>query len=290
MSISVVVGIQTIEDHRERDKMKTILVIASVLFTVGSTLGIEILSFESHHVARSDLRIMQREYPRQFSDLSNQQKTNFSTLMKAIRDNELSFVRDLLGQDNSIINIEDQYGRIPLTLALLQKHDNIAICLVEHGADVNQMNRYGANPLLSTESIDMAEYLFQHKADLNYVDEDQDTLLHLAVESGKKHLVEWLIEKGLCVNQKNQFDKTALCLAVQRTDKNIVESLLKKHAKIDEAILKSAAAQCRLAKERYLRLSIPDSTADGTYLSEELQSCQEILRILESHFIANQIR
>lgn len=290
MFIFVVIGIQTIRSHNERNTMNKILIITIMLLTLGPAFGIEILCFESHRSERPILRRISEEDHQQFSDLSDQQQGNFLVLIQAIYDNNFTFVSNRLDQDNSIINIEDRFGRTLLVLALLQKHDDIAMCLIEHGADVNQMTRHGANPLLSAKSIDMAEYLFQHGANLSYTDEDKDTLLHLAVKSGKTHLVEWLIKKGVPVNQKNKSEQTPLCLAVQITDVNIVKSLIKNCARITEEILESAKTQCRLAEERYSRLSIPTSTEYGKYLSEELKACQEILGILEAHFIANQIR
>lgn len=290
MSISVVVGIQTIEDHRERDKMKTIFVIASVLLTLGSIFGTEIFDSQSFYVERFNLRRMSEDNPRQFSNLTSRQKDDFLTLMQVIRDDNCMFIRNFLDQDHSVINVEDKYGQTPLILSLLRGHDNITKCLIEHGADVNQVTQHGAIPLLATKSIDMAEYLRLHGANLDYISEDRDTMLHLAIKSGETHLVDWLIEKGLPVNQKNKFEETALLLAVQITDKNVVKSLIKKRARISEEILKSAAVQCQLAKERCLRLLNSNSAEHEKFLSEELKACREILKILESHFIANQIR
>lgn len=264
-----------------------------MLLTLGPAFGVESLSFKIHYGARHVLRRIPEEDLRQFSDLSDlsyQQQGDFSVLMNAIRNNDLTCVRDLLTRNDSIVNIEDQYGHTPLVLALSKKHDSIAICLVEHGADVNQTTRCGANPLLSTESIDMAEYLLQHEANLDYMDEDEDTLLHLAVKNGKKYLIEWLIKKGLSVNQENKSKQTALFWAVQITDVHIVNSLIKNGARITDKILELAAKQLKSAKREFDKINHDDSTIRGKCLSEEITACMKIADILEDYSVVNESR
>ena len=65
--------------------------------------------------------------------------------------------------------------------------------LVARGADVNATDNDGETPLhmaAETGQRDVAEWLLGHKADINARDGDRRTPLHIAAMKGKKNVVD----------------------------------------------------------------------------------------------------
>ncbi len=68
-----------------------------------------------------------------FSSLSEKQKENCEKLMTCIRKGDFDSAKCIIDSDNSVINVDYEYGVTPLTEALLHNHDaaeNIRECCV----------------------------------------------------------------------------------------------------------------------------------------------------------------
>lgn len=85
--------------------------------------------------------------------------------------------------------------------------------LVEYGADINACDDHGQTALHRVKSGETAEFLIKEGADIEIKDNNHNTPLHLASESGYKEVVSVLIQYGADVDARNRRDETALHLA-----------------------------------------------------------------------------
>ncbi len=87
--------------------------------------------------------------------------------------------------------------------------------------------------LVQTSNTEMVDFLIQNGVSLNVVNDRNQTLLHLAAESGQKQNVVYLQSKGLDINALDKDKKTPLFLAVTNGHDAIVDHLLQDSAKTD---------------------------------------------------------
>ncbi len=75
--------------------------------------------------------------------------------------------------------------------------------------------------------VELVEKLLKSGADVNVVNEELETPLHLAAGGGHLGLVELLIKHGADVNAQDSEGRTPLCIATANND--VVVELLLKH-------------------------------------------------------------
>src|SRR3990167_527415 len=109
------------------------------------------------------------------------------------------------------------------TLALIKELD---------AADLNSIkNNYGSTALIiATEKghTDIALLLIEKGADLNIKNRDGDTALIIATEKGHTDIAHLLIEKGANVNIRNEGGDTALIVAAEKRHTDIAHLLIEK--------------------------------------------------------------
>ncbi len=102
--------------------------------------------------------------------------------------------------------------------------------LIENGADVNRLDKWGMTPISSAASnghLDIVRLLLKNGANVNTADKHGGTPLYYASAGGFHETVELLISKGANVNCKTDYkDETALIKAVQIEDVKTVKLLL----------------------------------------------------------------
>ena len=87
----------------------------------------------------------------------------------------------------------------PLHLTSRVGHRDVALLLIEHGADPTAQSKDGTTPLHRASEgghVDVAQLLIEHGADLTAQNNDGTTLLHHASEVGHIDLARLLIEHG----------------------------------------------------------------------------------------------
>jgi len=146
---------------------------------------------------------------------------------------------------NSELNVKlnqlDDAGRLPLDLALESGEDGIAKSLVEHQANINQMNTLGESILhLSILRADTKSSMFLLNAgaqvNLPTVNERSGPLHLLASsESDLSEVTKEIISKGADLNLQNIDGETALCVAVKTGNKLVFNLLLEKKANLELA-------------------------------------------------------
>ena len=128
-------------------------------------------------------------------------------------------------------NIIDKYGESCLHAAL-HGHCSTATLqeMLEHGADVNNVNKDGATPLLlacSTAQADAVMLLLEERADPNIAYSDGDASLHAAIAADcSKETIQEIIDYGAYVNAVNSRGRTALLLGCFYRQMDSVKVLL----------------------------------------------------------------
>jgi len=143
------------------------------------------------------------------------------------------------------INIQDINGKTPLQHAVHEKNVKmIKFLLEEERADINIKDKFGNRVLFYTienkkieYNRDIANYLIDHGADINEINNAGETLLYNAINSKNIGMVEFLVEKGVDTTKKIK-DKLPIDIALQNI-KKIEDERESKIQKLKEDFKKS---------------------------------------------------
>jgi ankyrin repeat protein len=100
----------------------------------------------------------------------------------------------------------------------------------------NNQDKWGLSPLhlaarlQSFAEIDLIKALLESKPNLELVDQDGDTALHIAVSYAAADSVELILNAGANVNAQDKNGWTPLHRAIEQYSFNVVQLLLSKHA------------------------------------------------------------
>ena len=112
--------------------------------------------------------------------------------------------------------------KTPLKKALHKNDTKKVKTLLRKEWDVNAVGKFGWTPLFNAvenDDIDMMSILIQNGADLNHVDEEKNTVLHLHANQRRddnEDTADLLLENGIDVNLVNKYGKSVLSIAVHR--------------------------------------------------------------------------
>jgi ankyrin repeat protein len=172
---------------------------------------------------------------------------SFKDIQKAVVENNLTKVKNLVKANPRILGIKSESGETPLYVAIYEGHLDIIKYLVDNGADIDDTYN-GESALYVTckhgshreISIEIIEYLL----DVVESDEDEDDedkyinkkgkkgyfTLYIACDKGDHDIVNLLLERGADINQATDDGTTELMAAVQENKDNshleIIETLL----------------------------------------------------------------
>ena len=127
------------------------------------------------------------------------------------------------------------YYESPLLAALIQEDIDIALSLLQQGADVNVLSKRGMSPLHQASQgghIDIVRFLLEHKADVNLPNIAGDTPLVLASLAGEMGVLRLLLEWGANVNFQNKEGFSPLHAAAQNGHLDVAQLLIKSGAYI----------------------------------------------------------
>jgi ankyrin repeat protein len=99
----------------------------------------------------------------------------------------------------------NQFGDLPIHLAVAYGHENIVQWMLDNGVPVDIRNRLGATPLHSAvynNRMEIARYLLDSGAAVNdrVINEDNRTALHEAAAVGSTDMVQLLLDRGADIN------------------------------------------------------------------------------------------
>ena len=132
------------------------------------------------------------------------------------------------------VNIPDALGQTPLHLIWGNRHlptSNMARYLLDRRADVNYKDQSGCIPLHCAvasghQDISDIQLLLDRDGNksINFKDKDGRTPLSLAVESEREAIVKLLLEKGVDPDSKDSDGRTPLSFALDK-DRAVVKLL-----------------------------------------------------------------
>lgn len=159
-----------------------------------------------------------------------------TALLVSARHGNLGMVRTLLdaGAD---IDARSKYNDTGLTAATAFCHADVALFLIERGADVNAKNSsYGSTPLiLATEcnDADVVRALIKGKANVNDINKQGATALTAAAVKGRVQIAETLLAAGADINRSGTKVESPLFEAAQQGGDAMVKLLLDKGAEVN---------------------------------------------------------
>ncbi|XP_022330741.2 L-asparaginase-like [Crassostrea virginica] len=163
-------------------------------------------------------------------NISSHNQDGRTALHVACREGHVETVQYLLHQGASV-HVKDRNGVTPLLDAVKEKHSSIIGLLMESGAVLTLKPIVLAMELCSAAALGDIEALQAFRdagADLNTPDYDKRTPLHVAVDSGCKRSVHFLLDNGVDWMEKDTFGNTALDCAKKRNLTEIIEMIAEK--------------------------------------------------------------
>ena len=169
-----------------------------------------------------------------------------TALWFACCDGRIDLVKNLLDK-GADPNIADKNGESCLHAAIYGMCNSETIQgLIDHGSNVNAINKDGASPLLlacSAAQTDSVKLLLKAKADPNIAYADGDSSLHTAISADcEKETLQELIDSGGHVNSLNARGRTALLFGCLYRQTDSVMALLEAGA--DPAIDDDESFSC----------------------------------------------
>ena len=151
--------------------------------------------------------------------------TPADTLFKAAWTGDVSTLRGM----NIDLNLKDTVGRTPLHIAAEKGNIDVAIFLIENGANVNVADANGNTPLVfiinKTGNLKVIQRFLEKGASVNTQNRTGETALMYAAWHGHSAIVQLLIKNRADVTLKNKQGNTALTLAESKGHQEIVEML-----------------------------------------------------------------
>jgi ankyrin repeat protein len=164
--------------------------------------------------------------------------SGIDALNAAVRSGRLAEVQKWVGSGGDV-NARDAVGSTPLHAAVLSARTEIAIFLLDHGANVNALQaQTGATPLeyaVLSGATPMVKLLLAARARTDLRDHAGDTVLHLAARSGNVEIIHLLLPDFWDIDAVNLRDHTALDEAVLYDRDDIVLTLFEHGANPNRA-------------------------------------------------------
>lgn len=111
---------------------------------------------------------------------------------------------------SAFVEEEDAVGRPPLMIAALHNCRNIAVLLLDRGADVRRRGYFSRTALIQASignNMDMARLLLERGADIDARDSDDKTALMWAEKYNRTELIAFLKEWSETKNQREAEQK-----------------------------------------------------------------------------------
>ena len=136
----------------------------------------------------------------------------------------------LLVSKGADLNIQDNEGSTPLTIASYKGELEIVKLLISKGADINIQETNGQTALRRSlvnigRYVGVTKYLVEKGADLNIQDAEGDTVSIFVSEYGSIEALKIFVENGADLTLKNNKGQTALGVAKANKNTEVVKYL-----------------------------------------------------------------
>jgi hypothetical protein len=131
----------------------------------------------------------------------------------------------MLLEHGADIEALDKEGHTPLATALLARNTLVAEYLVKQGAKLDPDALLQETVRQGRADRDGLEFLIKQGADLDAPDAAGNTPLHQAILIGHRVIAKYLVQKGANIDATDRAGRTPLQLAIERGDKDIEQML-----------------------------------------------------------------
>ena len=138
---------------------------------------------------------------------------NAPEFMECVRTGNLDAVKSMINRGAKVNVQESREGQTALMWAAAEKHTEVMLALIEHGADVKAHAKSGFTALMfavQQNDLEGVKALLAAGADLNEATPEGDTPLLVAAESGHEALAQFLLDRGANPNATDENGFTAL--------------------------------------------------------------------------------
>lgn len=169
-------------------------------------------------------------------DIQAKNKNSATPLHYAALNGRLKVI-DLLIANGADMNAKNHEDETPLIWAVLRKNKKTTLALLEKGADIEAGDARKRTPLLlvarETGDPKFARILIDHGANIDVIDKYGDTPLSLAAWRGFKPLVDLLLDRGARFDAKGKMGTQLLMYAVNRKLDRLFSLLAEQGADLD---------------------------------------------------------
>jgi ankyrin repeat protein len=153
----------------------------------------------------------------------SQNNSNFDVARKG----SLSEIKLLFGKDKSVVNAIDEKGSSMLILACYRGNQDVAKFLIQNGADLNYVSVNGTALMACVfkSEFELVDELLKKNINLDLTDTNGQTALMLAVQFINVGMVKKLVFAGANKALKCKQDKTAFEYAVFSNNEEIINLL-----------------------------------------------------------------
>ena len=155
--------------------------------------------------------------------LQAQDKTVFDVARKGT----MSEIKAVYDKDKSVVNAIDEKGSSMLILACYRGNHDVAKFLIENGADLNYVSVNGTALMACVfkSEFELVDELISKKTNVDLTDGNGMTALMLAVQFTNVEMVQKLVSAGANKALKCKQDKTAFEYAVFSNNEEIINVL-----------------------------------------------------------------
>ena len=154
----------------------------------------------------------------------------------------------------------------PLHVAASEGHSDVLPLLIEHGADINGLGRYGDTPLHRASEnarLEVGRFLLNRGANVDVQNDFNNTALVYTAILGHAEFARMLLERGAMIDARSGHDRTPLHWAAESGRTEVVRLLLERgadvHVRDEDDCTPSALASNRGHREIVELLSGCDS-------------------------------
>jgi len=206
-------------------KRRRILRLALVATCLAVALSVGLVTLESPSRERPAPR-------RQSAATPPRRRAPTPPLHVAAREGDLERVRALIAEGADVNAKDPMHGETPLHKTVYNEYKEIALLLIEHGADVDGTGT-DESPLHDAaffDRIEMVRLLLDNGADINVKNADDETPLHRASEKGHYGVAALLAARGADLSIKRSDGYTPMHLALRHRHRKTAEMLLDRGA------------------------------------------------------------
>ena len=163
-------------------------------------------------------------------------------LLTAAKNGNINDVKSSLAAGANINAIAWRFdrGRTPLNQAVTYKHTNVVEYLINIGADINQLDKYGESPVgmaIRYKDYTVTKMLIDAGANVNISEKNGKKPIHFSVDMELMEITKLLIATGVNVNTKTKKSigaLTALHLACKKGSIKFSKLLIEAGADIEQ--------------------------------------------------------